>query len=200
MHTEHYKKQAKKNILLAITLTCQQEIAEAVIDSKEHPTAPSFWGLRLRKFHLLKPWGKGPRCLDFQAINAPPTTTLLIFRCISVTEQTFLSHRPRTLCCTAPSSFLSPFLWCDLSKKGTESNPTWPFTPPSPFTWKAVQSIFTLRDASLPGRLQLTFGFPNQLDHPDHLWQVPGQRPLLAPRPAAQGGGQHTFWGRPPPA
>lgn len=68
------------------------------------------------------------------------------------------------------------------------------------FTWKAVESIFILQNASLFGRLQLTFGFPNQLYHPDHLWQVPGQRPLLAHRPAAQAGGQHTFWGRPPSA
>lgn len=56
------------------------------------------------------------------------------------------------------------------------------------------------QNAPLLGCLQLTFGFPNQLYHPDHLWQVPGQRPLLAPRPAAQGRGQCTFWGRPPPA
>lgn len=63
-----------------------------------------------------------------------------------------------------------------------------------------MESIFILQNASLFGRLQLTFGFPDQLYHPDHLWQVPGQRPLLAPRPAAQGGGQLTFWGRPPSA
>lgn len=52
MYTEHYKKQAKKNILLEITLTCQQEIAEAVIDIKEHPTHPLLLGAEAQEIPL----------------------------------------------------------------------------------------------------------------------------------------------------
>lgn len=155
----------------------------------------------------LKPIGQAcgtlnpePRFLGFHA-NAPPTNALLILRCNSTTGQTTVSHGPWTLSYLPCLLSSVPSLWLRLSEE--ESHQKWPPLPSAPqcqFTWKAVENIFIFQNASLFGCLQFTFRFPNQLYHPDHLWQVPGQRPLLVPRPAAQGGGQHTFWGRPPPA
>lgn len=125
-----------------------------------------------------------------------------MLRHISTIEQIIINHSPETLCCTVCIASFSHFYSFYSPKRGLKviRLALLPFTPHSQFTWKAVESIFVLQNASLFGRLQFTFGFPNQLDHPDHLWQVPGQRPLLAPPPAAQGGGQHTFWGCPPSA
>lgn len=66
---------------------------------------PSLSGLQLRKFHLSHgtiKWQLKPRSQIswFSTIRAPPATSLLILRCISIKEQTFINHSPRALRCT----------------------------------------------------------------------------------------------------
>ena len=93
---------------------------------------PSLSGLKLRKFHLSHgtiKWQLKPRSQIswLSTLHAPPATSLLILRCISIKEQTFINHSTRALGCTVSLPSFPHFYILGSPRKGLESPQTWPW-------------------------------------------------------------------------
>lgn len=87
-----------------------------------------------------------------------------------------------------------PILYLRLSKEGTwkSSGLAWYLSPPSPFTWNAVESIFILR-MPLCWSPAAPFGFPDLALPSWSSLASPRAAAPAAPRPAAQGAGSAHF-------